>query len=372
MDSLQTDYLQQLSRGAAHVMEYVPKVLQDPRAYPQESFILASIVALALLILMLFTLVLMDVWNEQNLRRAVGVRRNTHRSLLPTATVIAALCCLLTALALVPLVPRAGEACSSCHAMDEAVASWNEDLHRGVSCYACHSTGGIFGALQTSSAGAFRLITSRDTTVSVGGLFENRCLDCHDDLSAGVTDGDVRMRHSDVIRAGYDCLGCHPTVGHATDQVAEAAVRERSRMSICLLCHDGVKASSDCTTCHDHAPSDVAGTKAAASTDAPQTCKGCHTEETDRGCVSCHGLELPHPPAFFGDHAELSADNPSLCARCHEAAGRSGPCDCHPDTNTHGTYNEWFPLHGPMATSVWPGGCRCHAESFCLMCHEDR
>jgi hypothetical protein len=80
---------------------------------------------------------------------------------------------------------------------------------------------------------------------------------------------------------------------------------------------------------------------------------------------------LPHPASFAGGHAGASWADPALCVRCHEQAAPGNGCDCHADdTNIHGTYNEWFPAHAEYAGTMWPGGCSCHAESFCLFCHE--
>jgi len=72
----------------------------------------------------------------------------------------------------------------------------------------------------------------------------------------------------------------------------------------------------------------------------------------------------------MGKHAGLSYKSPALCAKCHEQASARLACGCHQDANLHGTYSEWFPLHGPMAQNNGPGGCRCHKPSFCAFCHD--
>ena len=213
------------------------------------------------------------------------------------------------------------------------------------------------------------MLGAGDAESSQVPVFQERCLRCHEDVAEGVTAGEVRMRHSDVIEAGYACLECHENAGH-TLMEREPLPVTRSRMATCLGCHDGVTATSTCTSCHLERPSDTSATAPGGTALAAITCRGCHSAETDRACIDCHGLELPHPVEFRGQHAGVSWRDPQLCVRCHDVARPGNGCDCHDDVNVHGTYNEWFPRHGPAARTMWPGGCRCHAESFCLVCHE--
>ena len=368
MNEQTATFFDRVANGFTQIAERLPEVIGNPLGYREEAFVLAVIVALLALAIVLVALVLVESVPTWAMRRELGYHRRWDRIALRAAIVVSVLVAVFVAVTLAPLVPPVGKACSACHTLAPAVAAWETDAHADISCYGCHARSGIIGALQAGTLGATRLLRTSGE-IAGAAVFERGCLSCHDQVAEGVTDGVIRMRHSDVIEAGYRCVSCHPTVGH-TDMEREPLPVERSRMSTCLVCHDGVAAPSECTVCHDGPPSDPEVIARSGMTDAPVTCEGCHSEETDRGCVECHGLVLPHPVEFMGEHARLSARSPSLCARCHETANTSGACECHADVNVHGTYSDWFPRHGPMAQTSWPGGCLCHADSFCLFCHE--
>lgn len=145
-------------------------------------------------------------------------------------------------------------------------------------------------------------------------------------------------------------------------------------MSRCTPCHDGRTAPERCETCHVSGPLDESKTPKRATAISTAGCTGCHEAKTAQRCIACHGLELPHPPTFMRSHAALSYANPALCAKCHETASAETGCRCHSiDINIHGTYEEWFPVHGSRARSSGPGGCMCHNDNefiVCAACHE--
>jgi hypothetical protein len=96
-----------------------------------------------------------------------------------------------------------------------------------------------------------------------------------------------------------------------------------------------------------------------------------HTKKLDKKCTDCHGLEMPHPGDFMRRHAGMSYKTPQLCARCHETASGVTGCSCHSDfVDAHGTFDDWFPQHGPGAKLTGRGGCNCHDISFCMFCHD--
>ncbi|PKQ29968.1 MAG: hypothetical protein CVT60_02705 [Actinobacteria bacterium HGW-Actinobacteria-10] len=193
---------------------------------------------------------------------------------------------------------------------------------------------------------------------------------CHEDEIAGVLEGPVRMRHSDVIEARMFCSDCHPNTGH--EAAEESAAVERRIMSVCLTCHDGVRASADCGGCHARGGPLDAGDMPAnpGATQIEFTCRGCHSAELTEKCVACHGLEMPHPQDFGRSHAGASAARPSICARCHESASAVQGCACHNEINVHGTYSEWFPQHSTQAIASGRNGCNCHKLAFCAICHD--
>lgn len=362
--------LERLQLGASEMSRAIPVVLSAPREHPREAMLLATLAALALTLLALVGYLVysnFSTWLTRRRMRVRLVRRWPVGRLWACALVFAAL-----AVMLLPGTVPASRACSTCHVMDEAVATWESSAHSGVACYGCHARPGLAGSLGATVAGVLRL-ASDETTSWPARIGSGRCLGCHDEIARDYTGRRVRMRHSDVIAAGMACTDCHGAVGHDSEYVGyERVTSDRRVMTVCLTCHDGERAPAGCDVCHVADPLDRASPQSfAASAKVEVTCDGCHRPETEARCVDCHGLVLPHPEEFMGRHAGMSYDDPSLCARCHEFARSDEGCGCHPDTNLHGTYSEWFPRHGVRARASWPGGCSCHDVRFCAFCHEE-
>lgn len=373
IDQVIADIVIRVRYGVLAVQEQVPKIVEDPRAYPREAMLLA---ALAVLIAIFVVLVLFAMWEaylDQRERRRLGVRvRRVQRWRTPaSAFVIVAF--VLIGVSLAPMAPQAGVACGACHEVRGAVDSWSVSAHNRTSCYGCHAARGPIGAMAASVGGAVRLV---DSTGREDRVHEDSCLACHRSISEAIVGTAVRMRHADVIEARMSCIECHPNVGHSSAEETAAPAIERNRMSLCLTCHDDVEASSECSLCHEGRPFDVASQPSGVSeTPLPVTCRGCHSEATHAVCIACHGLEMPHPrPEFVRAHAGMSYRQPSLCVRCHELAkpSQDRACACHDqDVNVHGTYSEWFPSHGPIARQNGPGACMCHdGGRSCARCHD--
>ncbi|MCL4079323.1 hypothetical protein MX659_06975 [Coriobacteriia bacterium Es71-Z0120] len=356
--------IDRIVNGWSAAVRLFPRVLQDPRAYPRETMILAALVALAIVFVMLTGFVVADAAKAQRLR----VRRKgaAARRLAAVALVAAGVVVLISA---APTLTVVSKRCTTCHAIAPEVAAWKQGAHASVSCYGCHAQPGPLGAAASSLARVRYLRGSGESTVAPVQVSTQRCLSCHRNIRSGVVGKRVRMRHSDVLDAGYTCVSCHPHAGHETPKSPGGI--QQSAMNACLSCHDGQAAPAGCGTCHaSGGPLDTAETTGTSVVRLTTRCTGCHTQQSARRCVACHGLELPHPAGFMSEHAGLSYRSPSLCAKCHEQASPRIACGCHQDVNVHGTYSEWFPLHGPMARSNGPGGCRCHDASFCGFCHD--
>jgi hypothetical protein len=353
--------------------ERLPEILSDPRAYPREAMLLAAIAALLLILLILAVYVIIGAASAAHERRKAGLRVSKRYRFGGLAAALSIVALALFLVAIAPLFPAVGGACGVCHSVRPAVDSWRDAGHGSTSCYGCHAEPGVMGAVQATFSGvAGRSSPPGDasSTVTVS-IHSNGCLSCHEDIRDSLVGEGVTMRHLDVIEAGIQCTECHVSVGHGDELTEdEDLVQERSVMSVCLTCHDGITASSECDTCHAGRPLDDASAVSGDPTDTPITCTGCHQPETDARCISCHGLELPHPVDFMSRHAGMSFRDPALCARCHENARTTDACACHQDGEMHGAYAQWFPRHGPTAQTNWPGGCNCHDVSFCAQCHE--
>lgn len=358
----------------------LPKIAEDPRAYPRESMLIAAVVALAFMLVVLGFFAIVDSVNAAAARRRLGFDPRRARRLHIMRTVLLVLLIAIPLASLAPYTAVGSKQCGSCHAIEPVVVRWQNGAHAKTGCWGCHSSGGVLGAMEASAREVAR-IAARDFGRS-GTVSSARCLSCHAQIvEQPVQVNRLRVSHAEMVEAGMDCLLCHRGTGHTDpgQSVTLAAARgrapaERSTMSRCLICHDGQIASSDCDVCHVEGPLDKS---VAASADArtplePQ-CKGCHKAQTDQNCIDCHGLELPHPkPVFLRQHAGISQKDPALCAKCHETANPSRGCGCHQDTNIHGTYSEWFPTHGAAAGATNNGaGCRCHSQPFCGRCHDN-
>ncbi|PKQ17163.1 MAG: hypothetical protein CVT67_01610 [Actinobacteria bacterium HGW-Actinobacteria-7] len=370
--------LDRILAGWRALSTQLPKIAEDPRAYPRESMLIAAVVALGFMLLVLAFFAIADGVNAAAARRRLGFDPRRARRLYLMRLWLLVLLLALPLIALAPYTATGSKPCGSCHAITDVVGQWKNGAHAQTGCWGCHSAGGLLGALEASAIDVVRISggTSRQGVVS-----SSRCLSCHQAIATEPIEiNRLRVSHAEMIDAGMDCLLCHRGTGH-TDPgktVTLAAARGRapvvrSLMSRCLVCHDGRTAASDCDVCHVDGPLD----KAVASGSDKQTtllptCKGCHSAKLEKKCVDCHGLELPHPAGvFIRQHAGLSAKDPALCVRCHEMAHSYESCGCHQDANLHGTYSEWFPIHGTSATATNGGaGCRCHSQPFCARCHD--
>ncbi|MBI5231305.1 MAG: hypothetical protein HY876_03970 [Coriobacteriales bacterium] len=360
-----------LSAGWQTTAENIPAILRNPRGYPTEAMVLAAIVAVAIVLLAMLWLLLSDAAKHAQERRKPGLRskRKAHKwwpwAVVPV--VVAASMAIL----LLPS-PVSSAVCRVCHS-----SAGTDQAHRVSDCYSCHGGGGLLGSAST----ALRMVghSIERESVSRASVASSWCLTCHQEVSTRPVGTSVRVRHADMIEAGLECMQCHAGAGHddgharteAGDapSIALASHRSDSRMSACLRCHDGVRAPSECTTCHTRAPLDRLRKIRGAKSKTGVTCRGCHLTKTDRKCKSCHGLEMPHPAEFRRGHAAYSWSRPAQCASCHETAdGREG-CSCHPEENQHGTYERWFPMHGRQATATGRNGCRCHDSASCMRCH---
>jgi hypothetical protein len=227
--------------------------------------------------------------------------------------------------------------CESCHRSGavHAQAKKGTDPHMNTACVSCHESGGVIGRYATgvptrmlhlvaASFGAGR-------KTEYGQVTTRACSSCHASSLSGTTtssDRGLKMSHAEPLAASAGCLDCH-TMNNGAVGVHNAGMKP------CLRCHDDVKVSSACDTCH---VGTVAAATRASTTSfkkaqiAEVSCGGCHNEKRD--CDSCHGVRMPHTTAFMnGGHARAAAvdawyNGGKTCAKCHTATRR--PCtQCH-------------------------------------------
>ena len=207
----------------------------------------------------------------------------------------------------------------------------------------CHEPGGVIGRYVTGVP--LRLLHSATASTGAGNAGDygqattRACTSCHAAALAGTTtnaERGLKMSHAEPLAASASCIDCH-TMRNGIVSVHNAGMKP------CLRCHDDVKASSACTTCHEGT---VAAAARARTTSfqsvqiSEVTCGGCHNEKRD--CDTCHGIRMPHTTKFMaGAHARAAAvdiwyNGGATCRRCHTATRR--PCTkCHSLVDGKGT-----------------------------------
>lgn len=271
--------------------------------------------------------------------------------------------------------------CARCHFTQGAVESHAESSHGAIACTSCHVAPGLANGALARARGvrnAFVSVAGQAPAGPVDAYVANAaCVGCHTAVIEGTTLArSVRMRHSDVLAAGYVCVDCHNTEGHGT------SVRKPAypRMSQCITCHDDTTAPSGCETCHSKDVG-VAVRRLkrpfAQVVTSREDCRGCHAIES---CNECHGLELPHSDEFEeGFHARKAFRDPGVCFKCHDLNVFCND-ECHnfkvspdgtkPTVLEHdnlGDFRSWHRQNKPGVQQ-----CFCHdddRERFCNWCH---
>lgn len=279
--------------------------------------------------------------------------------------------------------------CASCHREGGYQKALKASPHSSVACMECHAPSGP-GSFVRRQATYSRWVAVYGVTKKApeprpGSVDSGSCLECHGNVSSGtVVSNGIRVRHSDILDAGGECGDCHNTTAHP------GAVKRPSEPSMdqCLPCHDGTKASAECSSCH---VKDVAFTPATKRGYAPRkladswdSCYRCHEEKP---CLKCHGVTMPHPPGWGPDtrtfkgagHAREGFVNREVCWRCHYAKGKpfqpaEEACRCHGLLGDFHNGKAWIKEHGLEATGQRGGANArcfdCHGQDFCDLCHD--
>jgi hypothetical protein len=274
----------------------------------------------------------------------------------------------------------------SCHAGNESVKAAVRLEH--AACIECHEQPGVSGAVDAlAQRGRMAAVAAvKGTPVSSSAVvMPSACMRCHADIAkkTSVSDLGVRMSHKEVLSAGSTCDDCHPSTGHDSKRYVGG-------MSRCVICHDAVKASAECSTCHSTDPTSMKVRASKGATEAiaggltyppvnaaKRDCAGCH--DVAKSCDPCHGVRMPHSPEFIArGHARLAAfDGKKKCWKCHEPGeGCTGRSSCHmsmTDRTVNGHPPTWRLEH---RKNPWDSGCGCHSvrrgmpsQRYCKVCH---
>jgi nitrate/TMAO reductase-like tetraheme cytochrome c subunit len=305
-------------------------------------------------------------------------------------------------------------ACETCHLIQPEVATYKQSAHyrAGVGCQQCHTKPGVFNYFIRNLQGVTNLMLyvtdtyQRPLTTAVGTA---NCVQCHpkSEIERDQVFGNIRVNHTGLREAGYQCTTCHANISHPGTQLAIARVSQ-NKMPICARCHDGKRLPDDCNVCHVGGAPPANINVAMTGKVTPEQCKGCHNKKNDiatcsdchnglemphpegwmkghgpivldrsksicagchtkddpKFCIRCHGLEMPHPSSFISNHGSVGQKDPKLCQKCH---GKNACFDCHGLQMPHPS--GWMSQHSSMAVSNRSLCNNCHSSQFCINCH---
>jgi len=262
--------------------------------------------------------------------------------------------------------------CGRCHVIKKEVTSFNASSHHrpGVVCQDCHTKPGVFNYFIRNLQAATHIVEylsghyQRPIVTYVG--VEN-CVTCHPKEQIERTNvvGDIRVNHTGLREAGYQCMTCHSQVVHG-DVTPVGSRAPESTMHICWRCHNGVDQPQGCSICH------VNGVPAGTG-DVPipvhmtmGDCTSCHNKWF---CAKCHhGITMPHPPGWMQTHGPIVVRRgAAICADCHTKKDPKFCIRCHGLPMPHPA--NWIATHGATAMAN-PSLCvKCHGEDSCVRCH---
>lgn len=315
---------------------------------------------------------------------AARVRRlpwpHMHMPVLPRppkwiwrALVILAILAIAAAVVSGPVSLANPKMCTSCHVPARAYDQWRNSPHASVACGKCHTDRASLLGLGNTVAVVSNLLGSSGQGPEVT---DEACISCHpglDDEKPVVIDNFFRISHTGLTKAGYRCVECHAATAH---KVSEQRLG-RATMSMCARCHNNVKETGACETCHVGKKSpdvarrvDVEWSKTHGanwqSTHGMgdlQTCTLCHERAK---CESCHNMPLPHEKNFLATHGKLAIQPNAPCLSCHKGS----LCEsCHGIEMPHP--DNFLAKHSSVAVSAKDPRCKtCHPMDACTRCHE--
>ena len=242
-----------------------------------------------------------------------------------------------------------GISCERCHAeATRSIAAKDSLLPGEAVCRTCHA-----------------IDRTRPDKAVAAGTPPVRCDACHRNYTGFAAPGmptpepprvmlqtaALKFNHKLHVDRQVACASCHAGV----DGVALATTAELPKMSLCLGCHDGRKATSRCSSCHVTLADGRLRTTFPSGKLVPSG--------------SLRGIDA-HTVGFRTDHRVGGRDE-RYCATCHK---QSECLDCHgagvvrqPDFHPV----DYATLHAVDARRNIPNCSSCHRNQiFCLGCHQ--
>jgi hypothetical protein len=262
--------------------------------------------------------------------------------------------------------------CGRCHVIKKEVVSFNASSHHhpGVGCQNCHTKPGVFNYFIRNLQSATHIveyISGRYQRPIVTYIGVENCVTCHpkSQIERDIVVGNIRVNHTGLREAGYQCMTCHSQVVHGNVTPVGSRGPE-STMHICWRCHNGVTLSQRCTVCHiNGVPQGTANVRIPVH----MTVGNCTTCHRPQFCARCHnGLAMPHPAGWLQTHGPIVLQRGArICVTCHTKKDPTFCIRCHGLPMPHPA--DWLATHPAKATSD-PALCvRCHGQDSCVRCH---
>ncbi|MDT8436301.1 MAG: hypothetical protein RRA92_06050 [Gemmatimonadota bacterium] len=318
-------------------------------------------------------------------------------------------------------VSVAPETCRACHDGQTAPeVSWDgptpaepgnlRTVHPGhpeLPCGACHQVPGTSGTMEVRAAAFENCKTCHAPSAEEHLAADNDCAQCH-----------LRLTDAPGIPAERIAAFPAPPSHAAPDFLSNHGGDAARAVETCAVCH----ARESCTACHanagelepilalepdarvaslataaewtppvpaSHQASDWPFTHGAAMAESATGCGTCHTQET---CTTCHvdtgpviaeplaatsAARIPtpgrpaipgHGPNFAVAHGEAAVASLPKCAACH---AESYCVDCHDGSGSPSFHpTDFVSRHGADAWSRTQNCSDCHSnEAFCRDCH---
>lgn len=149
--------------------------------------------------------------------------------------------------------------CGSCHEMDSDYVSWQGSSHRNVVCVQCHIGPGFFNLIVHKMASVkslyYHITNDYEKPINADGgyakeLKDEYCLQCHEEVLATKTVKEARLAairpaHDKHKNLGLQCSSCHNRIAHEIK-----GYTDKSKMKVCLSCHQGSSSQANCNLCH--------------------------------------------------------------------------------------------------------------------------
>lgn len=317
--------------------------------------------------------------------------------------------------------------CNICHEMRADVQAWKSSAHAEVTCYSCHSEGGILAFLGHKVSNLkepyYHLTNKFEKPINADGKYAREmsnepCKRCHT-LNRKVTPSKILIiDHQKHEEKKITCVTCHNRVGHpnmrgylgekapeeakaiqvSLDLGEEQSVaiesipyEDHMKMRFCMACHTGEKGKGprECRTCHpsnlELKPTDhrdpawllpqerLQQVRALHGREARVHMRNCLSCHQQKECRDCHKTEIPHPAKWKKEHSKVGTTTPEDCVRCHRQPNFCAECHHRKYDLAQGPWYSSEPglsVHPLAVRREGASNCfNCHSPVYCAHCH---